>query len=108
MDALEENGIEVDVIRPAKMDIHHCTGCNRCIDTDSCYMQDDMQVIYDAFDGSDVFILATPVYFSGPSSILKQEKYWIMLKATATNLKEKLMLPTHIKQETNQGIKKKL
>lgn len=72
MDALEENGIEVDVIRPAKMDIHHCTGCNRCIDTDSCYMQDDMQVIYDAFDGSDVFILATPIYFSGPSSILKQ------------------------------------
>ncbi len=71
-DALEENGIDVDIIRPAVMEIRHCTGCNRCIDTDSCYMQDDMQVIYDAFDSSDLFIIATPVYFSGPSSIIKQ------------------------------------
>lgn len=71
-EALTEEGFEVDVIRPAKMQIAHCNGCNKCLDSGSCCINDDMQVIYDAFDGSDLFILATPVYFSGPSSILKQ------------------------------------
>lgn len=71
-DALRESGFEVEILRPYRMDIRHCEGCNRCMEEMSCHINDDMQVIYDAFDESDLFILATPVYFSGPSSIIKQ------------------------------------
>lgn len=71
-DALTENGFDVEIIRPYKLKIQHCNGCNKCIPNNTCYLGDDMQVIYDAFDGSDLFIIATPVYFSGPSSIVKQ------------------------------------
>lgn len=71
-DALMEEGYDVDIIRPAALKILHCIGCNRCVEEDSCYLDDDMQLIYDSFDDCDLFILATPVYFSGPSSIIKQ------------------------------------
>ena len=71
-DALNEEGFEVEIIRPSKMQIQHCIGCNKCLDSGTCHLRDDMQVIYDLFDDSDLFIIATPVYFSGPSSVIKQ------------------------------------
>lgn len=71
-DALAENGFDVEIIKPAKLDILHCNGCNKCMDNEGCVLDDDMQIIYEAFEESDLFVLATPVYFSGPSSILKQ------------------------------------
>ena len=71
-EALTEKGFEVETIYPSDLRIAHCNGCNRCITDGRCRTGDDMQIIYDAFDDSDLFILATPVYFSGPSSILKQ------------------------------------
>ena len=71
-EALTEKGFEVDTIYASDLRIAHCNGCNRCITEGRCHISDDMQIIYDAFDDSDLFILATPVYFSGPSSILKQ------------------------------------
>lgn len=71
-DALRENGFSVDIIRLSELSVRHCDGCNRCIDSGICCISDDMQVVYDAFDDCNVFVLATPVYFSGPSSLLKQ------------------------------------
>lgn len=71
-DALKEKGFDVDIIYPSSLDICHCDGCNECMNSGSCIIDDDMKMIYDAFDDSDLFILATPVYFSGPSSIIKQ------------------------------------
>jgi multimeric flavodoxin WrbA len=71
-DALKDSGIKVDIIRPARMDILHCNGCNKCIGDNECCLKDDMQAIYDAYRDSDLFIIATPVYFSGPSSIITQ------------------------------------
>jgi len=89
-DALSEEDIDVKIIRPSKMDIHHCTGCNKCIGDGICSIDDDMSEIYKAFDGSDIFVLATPVYFSGPSSIIKQvidrfQCYWVSLEEEPTD-----------------------
>jgi len=71
-EALAEKGFDVETIYPYDMRIQHCTGCNRCITEGRCHIRDEMQVIYDSFDEADLFILATPVFFSGPSSIIKQ------------------------------------
>lgn len=89
-DALSEEGIDVDIIRPYKMNIEHCTGCNKCMGDGRCVIEDDMRTIYDAFEKSDVFVLATPVYFSGPSSIIKQvidrfQSYWLSEDVPFTN-----------------------
>lgn len=67
---LESEGYEVSLFYPAGMDIHHCSGCNRCVSGD-CVFPDDMSAIYGSFAESDVLILTTPIRFSGPSSILK-------------------------------------
>ena len=89
-EALAEKGFTADIIRPYDLTIQHCTGCNRCMAEGDCHIRDDMQVIYDAFDGSDLFILATPVYFSGPSSIIKQvidrfQTRWASVEEPETN-----------------------
>ncbi|MCQ2086191.1 MAG: flavodoxin family protein [archaeon] len=71
-DALKESGFNVCVIYPFNMNIKHCDGCNKCTTSGLCHIEDDMQVIYDLFDSSDLFIISTPVYFSSLSSIIKQ------------------------------------
>lgn len=70
--ALSEKKLDVNLIYPSILRIQHCNNCNKCMTKGYCCMNDDMRIIYDAFDVSDLFILATPVYFSGPSSIIKQ------------------------------------
>ena len=54
------------------MNIHHCTGCGSCADSGKCAINDDMHHIYRNAEDADMIILATPIYFSGPSSIMKQ------------------------------------
>ncbi|NLL94599.1 MAG: flavodoxin family protein [Thermoplasmatales archaeon] len=71
-DALAEDGFEVEIIKPYWMDIEHCSSCDRCFSEGRCHIDDDMGIIYDAFDSSELIVLGSPVYFSGPSSIIKQ------------------------------------
>ncbi len=79
-EGLSSAGYEVDMICPADLDIRHCTDCGGC-DEGGCIIDDDMSRIYDSFSGSELLILATPIHFSGPSSILKTvmdrfQPYW--------------------------------
>lgn len=88
-DALAEDGFEVVTLKPYWMDIKHCCGCDRCFSEGSCFIDDDMDVVYEAFETSDLIVLATPVYFSGPSSVLKQiidrfQLYWHKNQETPT------------------------
>lgn len=63
---------DVTILRPHSMNIYHCTGCGSCSVNGKCVIGDDMQKIYEAVDENDLIVLATPVYFSGPSSVIKQ------------------------------------
>ncbi|MCL2143458.1 MAG: flavodoxin family protein [Methanomassiliicoccaceae archaeon] len=60
------------VIRPHELNIQHCTGCGSCAVSGKCVIDDDMHLVYQAVGESDVIVIATPIYFSGPSSIIKQ------------------------------------
>ena len=44
------------------MNIHGCTGCERCGNTKRCVQLDDMQEIYEAFEQADAVVFASPVY----------------------------------------------
>lgn len=77
--ALAERGYDPVVVYPAD-DIAHCRDCGLCADG-HCVIDDGMNRIYEEFASSELLILASPVHFSGPSSIIKTaidrfQPYW--------------------------------
>lgn len=61
------NCIVMDIL---SMKVSHCIGCNACA-RGSCIHDDDFSAIANRFDDADVIVFATPIRFSGPSSIIK-------------------------------------
>lgn len=77
---LRERSFDVDLFLPSEMDIAHCRDCDIC-NSGECIIQDDMARIYSSVSSADLLIFATPIHFSGPSSILKTvmdrfQPYW--------------------------------
>lgn len=63
------------------LDIHYCTGCDHCGRTSECVYNDDMQMVYENIDNSDIVIFAAPIYFNSINSLSKNvvdrcQKYW--------------------------------
>lgn len=64
-DELKKHGAEMSVIDLYSKTIKPCLGCGTCQDVSGafgCPQKDDMQLIVDAVQDADVFILATPIY----------------------------------------------
>lgn len=77
---LEKKGYQVSLFNPSDMDLHHCRDCKGCAQGE-CIIEDEMSSIYRSFSESDLIVLASPIHFSGPSSILKMvmdrfQPYW--------------------------------
>ncbi len=73
-------GRDALVVYPSDMRIDHCTGCEMCSEG-GCVIDDDMDRLYGLFADSDNLILATPLHFNGPSSLIKTvmdrfQTYW--------------------------------
>ncbi|AGI47609.1 Multimeric flavodoxin WrbA [Thermoplasmatales archaeon BRNA1] len=68
---LEGAGIECSVVQLGKVWIEHCNGCLSCRKGGKCTIDDGMTAYYDALGEIDLLVFATPIRFSGPSSILK-------------------------------------
>ena len=52
--------------------IHHCTGCGNCGRKNRlCIFRDDAETLYQAMIAADVLLFVTPVYWYGPTSIMK-------------------------------------
>ncbi|MFH1248681.1 MAG: NAD(P)H-dependent oxidoreductase [archaeon] len=51
--------------------IGYCKGCWTCSKTGKCVIKDDFQQIFSKLEKSDVIILASPVYFSNVSGVMK-------------------------------------
>ncbi len=61
-------------------EVGHCTDCGACRNG-PCIIEDGMSRIYDEFSKADLLVLATPIHFSGPSSVMKTiidrfQPYW--------------------------------
>jgi len=70
-EGMRESGEEVEVLDLSSMDIAHCTGCHRCSEKGECVIDDDMGILMSKYSDADILFLATPVRFSGPSSVIK-------------------------------------
>ena len=67
----EKRDAEIEYLRTHKLEISGCIGCNGCEKTGMCVIKDDMIDIYEKVDQADIILLATPIYFYGPSSQIK-------------------------------------
>jgi multimeric flavodoxin WrbA len=56
-------GAETEVINISEMNITSCDGCESCIETGQCHIDDDMQDIYQKLLQSDGIIIGSPAYY---------------------------------------------
>ncbi len=62
--------VERYVLRALK--VHPCTGCDSCGRGGRlCIFRDDGDTLYDAMARCDTYLFATPVYWYGPTAIMK-------------------------------------
>ena len=66
-----EAGAEVRKVILNDLAIRPCQGCNDCHQEGSCVQRDDLTAVYELLETADAVIIASPIYFSGPSSQTK-------------------------------------
>lgn len=64
-------GAETKIIHLADLSIGECNGCHSCWKGRPCCRKDDMQAIYDDIEAADAFVFGTPVYWFGPTALMK-------------------------------------
>jgi multimeric flavodoxin WrbA len=69
--AIEEAGLETELVRLAGLDIAPCDGCLACRGTEACSIKDDLQPIYLRMRESQGIILASPVYMGSATALIK-------------------------------------
>jgi multimeric flavodoxin WrbA len=72
LDGARVAGLETKLIELRSLDIQPCIGCDRCWKTDKpCIFSDDMIGLYDEISSADALLFATPVYWYGPTTLMK-------------------------------------
>jgi len=78
---MEEEGAEIDLFYTKKLKINPCLSDLSCVirTPGKCIQQDDMQTIYPKLKQADIIVLATPIYFDGMTSTMKNliERLWL-------------------------------
>jgi len=69
--AIEEEGLDTELIRLAGLDIRPCDACMVCREGEQCPIDDDLLPIYTKMKEADAVILASPVYFGSATALLK-------------------------------------
>lgn len=67
----ERLGAQTEHIDVAKKNISPCKECGTCDKKGFCPIEDDMQEIYPLLRRADIIVMATPVFFYGPTSQIK-------------------------------------
>jgi len=65
------NGAVVDELFLGELNISECDGCYACWKGRQCSKNDDMRAIYPVIVQSDVIVFGTPVYWYGPTALMK-------------------------------------
>ncbi len=71
LEGARNEGAEVELLSVSGKEIKPCDGCQACIRTSECHINDDMQPIYRALEEADGIIFGTPIYFYGMSAQAK-------------------------------------
>ena len=69
--ALQQEGIETEVVHVGHHDIRGCIGCFKCRELGCCVFNDDaVNKVAKQFEQADGVVIGSPVYFAGPSGTL--------------------------------------
>jgi len=71
LDEVEKSGGRVKNLDVTRMNVLPCLGCGACEKKGYCPRDDDMQGIYPVLRKADLVVLATPIYFYGPTAQMK-------------------------------------
>jgi NAD(P)H-dependent FMN reductase len=67
----QEAGAHVERVILSELDVAPCQACGRCLSTGECAQRDDAPTLLEQMRRSQVWVLGTPVYWSGPSAQFK-------------------------------------
>jgi multimeric flavodoxin WrbA len=67
----QEAGASTDMIQLSELKIQECNGCLACWKGKPCSKKDDMQGVYARIIASDLLVFGTPVYWYGPTALMK-------------------------------------
>jgi multimeric flavodoxin WrbA len=71
LDGARYEGAKTEIIFLKDLNIQECDGCYVCWKGKQCSKKDDMNKIYPKIIQSDVIIFGTPVYWYGPTALMK-------------------------------------
>jgi len=66
----EQNGWNVKIFLLSELEIEPCNACDLCRETGTCVINDDMEMIYNAFRWCNAIIISSPVYYLNVSAQL--------------------------------------
>jgi multimeric flavodoxin WrbA len=64
-------GAGVEEVFLGDLSVTECDGCHRCWQDGACSKNDDMWTVYPKISESDVLVFGTPVYWYGPTGLMK-------------------------------------
>lgn len=71
LEGAEEAGAKTEILLLGDLTIQECDGCHTCWKGNECSKHDDMNTVYPRIIESDVIIFGTPVYWYGPTALMK-------------------------------------
>jgi multimeric flavodoxin WrbA len=71
LEGAEEAGASFEKLALNELSMSPCQGCESCHETGICRIEDDFQEVYRRLRDNSLFILGSPVYFSGVSAQVK-------------------------------------
>ena len=71
LEGAKKEGGRGEILLLNDLDIQECDGCCVCWKGKACRKKDDMNQIYPKIIESDVIIFGTPVYWYGPTALMK-------------------------------------
>ena len=71
LDGARESGAETEILFLGDLHIRECDGCHVCWKGNLCSKKDDMLDVYPKLMQSDVIVFGTPVYWYGPTALMK-------------------------------------
>lgn len=71
LEGAAEEGADTELLFLEGLDIRECDGCHSCWKGNPCIKDDDMNEIYKKILVCDVLVFGTPVYWYGPTALMK-------------------------------------
>jgi multimeric flavodoxin WrbA len=71
LETIAEQSIDTELLLLAGKDIRPCTACMACQGKEKCSIDDELFPIYLKMKEADAIIIGTPVYFQGPSALVR-------------------------------------